>query len=151
MAALDRYVDALLRTPGAQSVTFSSGAVVEMIVNGAARAVGKSPVTKEQLEAALREILPADFTPTPTPRDIASGSPHGDVTITVMLSGDRLATRIVPQKSASPAPVAPPPSRSEAPRGKAKNIDELFRQMIDEGASDLHLKSGRPPFVRVHG
>lgn len=30
-------------------------------------------------------------------------------------------------------------------------IDELFKVMVSQGASDLHLTSGAPPFLRVHG
>ncbi|MEZ0393341.1 MAG: type IV pilus twitching motility protein PilT [Pseudobdellovibrionaceae bacterium] len=30
-------------------------------------------------------------------------------------------------------------------------IDELFKVMVDQGASDLHLTSGAPPFLRLHG
>lgn len=30
-------------------------------------------------------------------------------------------------------------------------IDELFKAMVSQGASDLHLTSGAPPFLRLHG
>lgn len=30
-------------------------------------------------------------------------------------------------------------------------IDELFKVMIEQNASDLHLTSGAPPYLRVHG
>ncbi len=30
-------------------------------------------------------------------------------------------------------------------------IDELFKIMVDQGASDLHVTSGAPPFLRLHG
>lgn len=30
-------------------------------------------------------------------------------------------------------------------------IDELFKVMVEQGASDLHLTSGAPPFLRLHG
>ena len=30
-------------------------------------------------------------------------------------------------------------------------IDELFKFMVGQGASDLHLTAGAPPFLRVHG
>lgn len=30
-------------------------------------------------------------------------------------------------------------------------IDELFRLMVDQGASDLHITSGAPPYLRLHG
>jgi twitching motility protein PilT len=31
------------------------------------------------------------------------------------------------------------------------SIDELFKIMVDQGASDLHLVAGAPPFLRLHG
>lgn len=30
-------------------------------------------------------------------------------------------------------------------------IDDLFKIMVEQGASDLHLTSGAPPFLRLHG
>ncbi|MCD6310559.1 MAG: type IV pili twitching motility protein PilT, partial [Candidatus Eremiobacteraeota bacterium] len=31
------------------------------------------------------------------------------------------------------------------------HIDELLRKMMEQGASDLHLKVGQPPVIRIHG
>ena len=31
------------------------------------------------------------------------------------------------------------------------SIDEFFKIMVEQGASDLHLTSGAPPFLRLHG
>ncbi len=31
------------------------------------------------------------------------------------------------------------------------SIDELFKFMVEQGASDLHITSGAPPFLRLHG
>lgn len=30
-------------------------------------------------------------------------------------------------------------------------IDELFKLMVEQGASDLHITSGAPPYLRIHG
>lgn len=30
-------------------------------------------------------------------------------------------------------------------------IDDLFKIMVEQGASDLHITSGAPPFLRLHG
>ncbi|MCL5037890.1 MAG: PilT/PilU family type 4a pilus ATPase [Chloroflexi bacterium] len=32
-----------------------------------------------------------------------------------------------------------------------KKVDEYLQEVIDRGASDLHLSSGSPPIVRIHG
>lgn len=31
------------------------------------------------------------------------------------------------------------------------SIDELFKVMVEQGASDLHVTSGSPPYLRLHG
>jgi len=30
-------------------------------------------------------------------------------------------------------------------------LDDLFKIMRDQGASDLHVSTGAPPYLRVHG
>ncbi len=31
------------------------------------------------------------------------------------------------------------------------NIDDLLRVVVEREASDLHLKTGSPPVLRIHG
>ena len=31
------------------------------------------------------------------------------------------------------------------------NIDDLLRVVVEREASDLHLKAGHPPVLRIHG
>ena len=38
-----------------------------------------------------------------------------------------------------------------APTGAAFNFKAILQQMIQQNASDLHLKVGRPPTLRVDG
>ena len=45
-----------------------------------------------------------------------------------------------------PAAAAPP-----GPQGAAFNFKAILQQMIQQNASDLHLKVGRPPTLRVNG
>jgi twitching motility protein PilT len=47
----------------------------------------------------------------------------------------------IPTVSASPAPVA----------GDTTKLREYMRHAVEKGASDLHLKAGRPPRIRVAG
>ena len=66
-----------------------------------------------------------------------------------------------PVASAAPAPVASPapPAASDgdaivafagSDRARAA-LDDLLRNMVERGASDLHLRCGEPPIVRLHG
>ena len=63
--------------------------------------------------------------------------------------------------AAAPAPAAaPPPATSSdadailafagSDRARAA-LDSLLRTMVEKGASDLHLRCGEPPIVRLHG
>ncbi|MEO6331509.1 MAG: ATPase, T2SS/T4P/T4SS family, partial [Gemmatimonadaceae bacterium] len=47
---------------------------------------------------------------------------------------------------ANPVPVTPPPDAAGAFDYKA-----ILQQMVHKGASDLHLKVGRPPTLRING
>ncbi|MBC8068168.1 MAG: type IV pilus twitching motility protein PilT [Deltaproteobacteria bacterium] len=70
--------------------------------------------------------------------------------------------RVVPERSEPPRAVEPPsrsaersdpirivPERSES--GSGNRIDELLREMIARGASDLHLTADNHPVLRIHG
>ena len=51
--------------------------------------------------------------------------------------------------AAPPTPAAP--AGAGAPPVAAGNLKAILQQMIQRGASDLHLKVGRPPTLRVNG
>jgi twitching motility protein PilT len=242
VAVLDRYLEAL-RTPGAQAITFRSGAPVELLVNGASRVVSKGVPTFEQLRSLLEEVLPPGyrFEPDAKVREFPYEGPMGRTRLTVRVAESAIALRVTPwaaqaaaaapaqefviehtrhpgtpdararkgdsgapaaepssvpavlaaQKiaahqsspgmpAAKPAPHASypamnavkpdtvPPANAHAPahaaagkmavhpsvgglHGKPSHIDELFHQMLDLEASDLHLKSNQVPMMRLHG
>lgn len=162
MAVLDRYLEAL-RMPGAQAITFKSGSPVEILANNATRTVNNAVPTLEQLLVILQEVLPAEFKNAPANalKDYPYQSPLGPVKITVQLGAGGCTARIQPWADAPPAPApapAPGPRATmtarpgpSAPGVKPGHMDELFGQMLDANASDLHMKSGRVPYLRVHG
>ena len=43
------------------------------------------------------------------------------------------------------------PTGEQAPERKEVHVNALLERVIEEGASDLHLTSGAPPVIRVHG
>ena len=51
----------------------------------------------------------------------------------------------------APAPAPAPPRAAVSAVGGPAHIDELFGQMLDMKASDLHLKSGAVPQLRIDG
>jgi twitching motility protein PilT len=61
------------------------------------------------------------------------------------------AARPVVMTTGAQAAVAPAPNVFVAdPRAKTE-IDSLLRHMVSKGASDLHLRVGEPPVLRLHG
>ncbi len=55
-----------------------------------------------------------------------------------------------PAAEAQPDVPAAPDAEAE-PKAPALHIQDLFREMIERRASDLHIKVGRPPLMRVDG
>lgn len=52
---------------------------------------------------------------------------------------------------ASSVPPSAPPSAAPAVPGQIFNFKAVLQQLVQRNASDLHLKVGRPPTLRLHG
>jgi len=87
---------------------------------------------------------------------------HGPVTIRVEAKAGRWTVEIEPMEVSAPESDSTPATASEAiaeaPQASkyahvevSTAIDRLLVATLDLGASDLHLSSGCPPRVRVHG
>jgi twitching motility protein PilT len=166
LATLDRYVEAMAKQRG-EALVFRPGANPELFLAGQARPISSRAVTQEQIQVLVAEVLGPDFL-----ARTAGGqgtfpyqSPYGGVTITVVRGAQGFLVRVIPAAeapAAAPA-AAPAPPRAEprpavtgtfatpADGAPPRSIDELFGQMLDAKASDLHLKSGKVPFIRVDG
>jgi twitching motility protein PilT len=159
VAVIDRYLEAM-QMQRAEALVFKTGAAVELVTGGQSRTVSNRPTSADQLHALLVDILP-DYQ-----SQLKGGvgtfpyaSAYGNYTMNVAQGADGLSLRIL----SAPAPAAPPrqeaatappaPAVSSAPSGSSASpaMDELFHQMLDMKASDLHLKSGKAPMVRVDG
>jgi twitching motility protein PilT len=168
LATLDKILDAM---PGwnADAVTLTGGAVPQIHVNGQVKTL-KQAIPEPQLLAYLREI--AD----PASAGMIQGSQPCDFLYRnyefhVQFTGGGVSAVVFPSAapaapSGPPAPQAPParapsPSQTAAPStglpadpppGMLRcAIDELFYKMIQKGASDLHISTGEPPYLRLHG
>src|SRR5215831_18939016 len=49
------------------------------------------------------------------------------------------------------ADIAPPPENRPAETKKEPEVNKLFRMVMKHEASDLHLKVGQPPMMRLRG
>ncbi len=60
-------------------------------------------------------------------------------------------TAPAPAPVAAAAPVAPSPSGPIASSEEAREIERMLRVLSQRGGSDLHLSTGAPPLMRLHG
>jgi twitching motility protein PilT len=140
---------------------------------------GFDPLSGFQPSAAfMSELSPAPVarpTPSaPTPRPVARPTPAAPVpnatpaaaTPNVARPATPLSTpamRVPPTAAPAAAPVAPPAPRPvaranmdnvegfEGSEAAREMIEQLLRTTVERGASDLHLRCGEPPIIRLHG
>jgi twitching motility protein PilT len=73
-------------------------------------------------------------------------APSGEVRVEVRPGGEAVAV-LRPAGAGAPAVTASGPELAEA----RATMEELFRLLVSSNASDLHLRSGEPPLLRLHG
>src|SRR5438874_5592306 len=229
MPQLDRLLSAVI-TNKADALTLDEGDPAKMEMQGASRAVTKSPLTAQQVVGLLKEIAPPDagrqldtaksaaftytsadgafavraaqeggkwraritpgngvpradtgngfdplagvqssvslFTPAEVPRVPARPTPAA-TRPAIATPLPNAAMPNVPRPSAPMATVSPmaTPSAVPAQTGAAVDhvhdfegseearatIEPLLRTTVERGASDLHLRCGEPPIIRLHG
>ena len=159
MAQIDQLLQALTKF-GAQAALLTSGEKVQFRFPTGDRFTAQT-TPHEGLVSLVEEILPEGVTIDPRGTTAflydAGGVP---VSVRVKAGPESWQVAIVPQtapatEAAPPAPEPPPPepsaSHSYAGVGADNTIENLLRKMLEMGASDLHLSTGSPPHVRVHG
>ena len=179
MSVLDKYIEAMVKHH-ADALVLKADGVVELVVEGTARPATARPLTEDQIVGLLTEALGANFTPGLSGRRTYNhDAPTGPVTVQTDDSSGVLMVVIEaklgsvpsagppPQAQATASPPPGPPESSETasppPRSQGqgqppiisgaatRGIDELFGLMLNAKASDLHLKSGKGPMLRVDG
>jgi len=160
VAVIDRYLE-VMQKQHAEALILKPDSFVEMITAGQARPVTNKAATAEQVHQLLVEAAPNYQSL------LGSGSvmiPHQSVFGSYELHIEQTAEGCALQIRQATAPTSQPPPPPAKPQPAAaataspppsgalpEHIDELFHQMLDMKASDLHLKSGKAPMVRVDG
>jgi twitching motility protein PilT len=151
---LDRYLEAMSKQR-AEALVFRSGAPVEMVSGGASRPISSKPASAEQIRGLFSEVLNGDL----SEGHHAYKGPFGAVAITIQAApGGTMIARVEPGppeeeplELATAAPQKSAPAVYSGGGSAPRTMDELFHQMLDLKASDLHLKSGKVPQLRVDG
>ena len=155
MARLDRLIQVLYEQR-ADALQLVVGKPATLVANGATRALTKDPLTDAQILTLVREIADSDSAARLGGAEAVSfpyRSPSGQVTVALTPGAGGPAV-VVKAAGAAPAPVpgAAAAGRSAAELAEARSaMEELFRLLVEAGASDLHLRTSEPPLLRRHG
>jgi twitching motility protein PilT len=166
VARLDRLIQ-VMHEQRAEGLQLAVGKPASLMHNGGTRPITREPLNDAQILGLLREIASGEEAARlggAEPVAFVYRAPSGDVTVELK-QGANGAAMLRPVagaaapaaptiSSARPVPSSPPssPVRTSQDLAEArKAIDDLFRILVESGASDLHLRSGEPPMLRLHG
>ncbi len=145
MATLDKLLSAM-GPAGAAALVLPAGEVPYFETAAGMRTVAKQALPQATLLAFLKEMAPAEAVPALDELRPCRFS-YGAYGVTVDFTASGLLARIVP---AVPEPARHAAAQAGAPPG-AGPLDALLYEMVRRGASDLHVSTGEPPFLRVDG
>ncbi|MEO8635275.1 MAG: type IV pilus twitching motility protein PilT [Gemmatimonadales bacterium] len=177
MAQLDRFLQAL-HTNKAEGLVLAHGRPAGLLIGGAERAVTATALAGPQILALVREVTPlavqaqlegkASF-------QFEYAGPAGGVVFEVVpeAEGLRVTARPIGTPATGGARPAPVPPTDDAPVAPAAAktpgrrtamfsaavdggperaaMEQLLRLTSERGASDLHLRTGEQPILRVDG
>ena len=161
MAQLDRFLAALV-SHRASALMLGADVPAQLDMQGTPRAITKTAFTELQLLALLQELAPGNArmsldAGTATEFSYVSEDGSFDIQVAPRAAGLRAVVRVKGPAAAPPpsSPVSVEQSHDEvgAPgmSPERERIEGLLRMMIQRGSSDLHLRVGEPPIVRVDG
>ena len=167
MPRIDALLTAMLSNR-AESVRLTDGDVAHLMIGGTPQPLTRQPLAPGQLVALLREMAPpdvADQLDAGGPLDFIYANDGGRF-ITRLRSDDGRMRATVSPAPAVPTngkPAQPPPDvfvrtatvaaveSDLASAAALSEIENLLRALVKQAASDLHLRVGEPPILRIHG
>jgi len=176
VARIDRFLEAMVQR-GADSLHLEAGERALLRFGETARPVTASALQTKLLATLLEEIVPQALAPDAAEAGehrFHYDAPAGRVTVAVCRRDDWIQIDAERAAGTETSPESDPaPSRrgtqaaatlvANAPRAEASEaecvspgpetaaMDALFREMVSNGCSDLHLSSGAPPLFRKDG
>ncbi|HSK74855.1 MAG TPA: PilT/PilU family type 4a pilus ATPase [Thermoanaerobaculia bacterium] len=123
-------------------------------------AVQKEYIAKQQAQAAPAAPAPPPVQAAPAPAGPLTGSPMPaslvqetppPASLVAAVAAPPLASPAAPAVAVAPPRAAPPPPPSVSLGQGAKELDRLLETCVSRGASDIHVHSGAPLKIRIHG
>jgi twitching motility protein PilT len=142
---LDRFIKAA-QDHGAEALVLEVGAPASLLRGGKGRALGQQPITDVQVWGLIQELASGEDArrlAAQEPVSFEYASPSGSVSVLVEVSanGPRAVLR----------PHAHPPDATAGESRAKIRVEELLRELVSTGASDLHLRVGQPAIFRRDG
>jgi twitching motility protein PilT len=131
----------------AEALQLTAGKPVSLLANGSHRTITREALSDSQILGLLREIAAPDVAGAlggGASVSFGYAAPSGEVRVDVHPGGEVLAV-VRPARAGVPAAAVPDLAEARAA------MEELFHLLVSSGASDLHLRSGEPPLLRLHG
>jgi twitching motility protein PilT len=156
VARLDKLIQ-VMHERRAELLQLTVGKPASLMHNGAVRPLTREALSDAQIQGLVKEIASPEAVAqlgTGGPVAFAYRSPTGEIHVELK-SGPEGAAILRPAAAAAPMsrPTPAPSVASAAPdlAGARGAIEALFRTLVESGASDLHLRTGEPPMLRLHG
>jgi twitching motility protein PilT len=143
----------------ADALQLAVGKPASLMQNGTVRPITREPLTDGQIQGLLREIASAEASSQLGAAESVAfvyRSPSGEVQVEHKSGPNGAATLrlVIPAPPSLPSPPSAPAPTARSMQDTAElrgAMDALFRVMVESGASDLHLRSGVSPMLRLHG
>ena len=151
MAQLDKFIKAL-HDHGADTLDLRAGQPISLTKGKKTQHLTPQEVTPAQVMGLIQELAPAEAAArlsAQEPAEFTYQAPSGPVTVSVEFASAGPSAQLRNGKSATAVrdggvgvgAAAPPPPA----------VDVLLRDLVQTGASDLHLHVGQPPVFRRDG
>lgn len=162
MDSISRFIETMLENKS-DGLLLMVGKQPIMRVAGKAQAIGAAVITEAELTAFLTGPLqqPAPVTTADTQETLPFRGATSPVVIKMIRANGAFSFQVTPAPSpaSAPAPTPAPPASAQqavatpqpASPVQTGRLISYFNQMVDEGASDLHLTSGMSPYLRKDG
>ena len=150
MPALDKILDAM-EARGARTLILAAGQIPQFLTESGSLPVLKAPLHEQNLMAYLKEMA-APAIVAELERRSACAFTYRGFEVTVEFRPEGVNARVQ-----SPGAVAPAAARAASRQDPGEQfllrhpIDHLLKEMVSRDASDLHISSGEPPFLRRFG
>ncbi len=143
-----------MKAQAGESVKLTPGQPISLRKNGQVKPLTKEALSEQQVVGLLREITPPpllDRLGAHVEFAFTYDGPEGAVEVQVVPANGSVGAALrslFPPVPARAREVREPVLDLTQPR---ERIERFFRIVADQGASDLHLRTGRPPIVRESG